>query len=78
MLYYVILYITTEPIVVIMVSHSCFHDCVRLMKVYLRLLLFVMYVTDDNRDGRGYVYGPFNLCYRGSCSDKAGKSSRFV
>jgi hypothetical protein len=30
-----------------------------LMKVYQRLLLFVMYVTYDNRDGRGYVYDPF-------------------
>ena len=28
----------------------------------------VMYVADDNPDGRGYVYDPFNWCYRGSCS----------
>jgi len=27
-----------------------------------------MYVAHDDRDGRGYVYDPFNWCYRGSCS----------
>jgi len=39
------------------------------MTVYQMLLLFMVYVADDNRDERGYVSGSFNWCYRGSCSD---------
>ena len=41
---------TIEPVVVILFAHSCvscFNGSVRLMKIYQRLLLFVLYVTDE-------------------------------
>jgi hypothetical protein len=41
---------TIEPVVVILFSHSCascFSGSVWLMKVYQRLILFVLYVTDE-------------------------------
>ena len=32
-----------------------------------KILLFVIYVLDDYRDGRGYIYDPFNRYYRVRC-----------
>jgi hypothetical protein len=43
-------YAAIEPVVVILFSQSCascVNGSVRLMKVYQRLLLFVLYVTDE-------------------------------
>ena len=56
-----------NPVFSFVCFFSC-HDSVRLMKIQQRLALLVMYVAHDDRDGRGYVYDPFNWCYRGSCS----------